>query len=81
MYIRLLKQIDKGNGLVELTGPCFGRKDAHYSVTVKRTELDAYLAGALMQRAFPNLTPDQREFLISGLCPKCWDETFSGVEE
>lgn len=27
--------------------------------------------GALVQDAFPNFTPSQREFLITGICDKC----------
>ena len=36
--------------------------------------------GMPAQDAFPYLTPDEREMLISGTCPKCWDEIF-GVEK
>ena len=28
---------------------------------------------ALMQDAFPNFTPSQREFIMTGICDKCWD--------
>ena len=31
---------------------------------------------ALVQDAFPYLTPDEREMLISGICPTCWEKTF-----
>ena len=31
---------------------------------------------ALMQNAFPFLTSDERELLISGTCPKCWNDMF-----
>ena len=31
---------------------------------------------ALMQNAFPFLTSDERELLISGTCPKCWNDIF-----
>ena len=37
--------------------------------------------GAFVQDAFPYLSPDEREMLISGICPKCWDATFNGEEE
>jgi len=30
--------------------------------------------GELIQNALPELNTDQRELLISGICPKCWDE-------
>lgn len=30
--------------------------------------------GMLIQTAMPELTPPQRELLLSGICPKCWTE-------
>ena len=36
--------------------------------------------GALAQEAFPYLSAEDREMLISGICPDCWDSMF-GVEE
>lgn len=35
-----------------------------------------YEAGAYIQDAFPNLPADQREQIISGTHPKCWNEIF-----
>lgn len=29
--------------------------------------------GTLAQDAFPYLSPDEREILISGVCSTCWD--------
>jgi hypothetical protein len=37
--------------------------------------------GELAQRAFPYLTPDQREILISEICPECFNKMISNVEE
>ena len=31
----------------------------------------------LIQHALPHLASDQRELLISGICPKCWGEMFN----
>ena len=36
--------------------------------------------GELAQNAFPYLSADEREMLVSGICPKCWDGMF-GEEE
>lgn len=33
----------------------------------------AWQQGAYAQDAFNNLTPDERELLISGTHPECWD--------
>ena len=37
----------------------------------------AYKEGALIQRAFPFLSDDEREFLMSGLTPDMWDDLFT----
>lgn len=37
--------------------------------------------GALAQDAFPYLSADEREMLISGICPTCWTNTFYYSEE
>ena len=37
--------------------------------------------GALVQNAFPYLSADEREMLISGICPTCWERTFGGEED
>ena len=36
--------------------------------------------GALVQNAFPYLSADEREALISGICPKCWNKMFGEDE-
>jgi hypothetical protein len=37
--------------------------------------------GTLVQDAFPYLSADEREMLISGICPTCWANTFGDLEE
>lgn len=37
--------------------------------------------GVLAQDAFPYLSADEREMLISGICPKCWNKLFGEEEE
>jgi hypothetical protein len=32
--------------------------------------------GEMIQNAFPELTPDQRELILTGTCGKCFDEMF-----
>jgi hypothetical protein len=36
--------------------------------------LEKWKAGMRIQDAFPTFNPDQREFLMTGICSKCWDE-------
>ena len=41
-----------------------------------------YKAGELkVQHAFPNLTDDEREFIMTGITQKEWDETFPEEDE
>ena len=37
--------------------------------------------GMSAQDAFPYLTANEREALISGICPKCWDNMFTRGDE
>ena len=37
--------------------------------------------GELVKNAFPYLAPSEREMLISGTCPKCWNNMFKDDEE
>lgn len=37
--------------------------------------------GKLAQDAFPYLSADEREMLISGICPTCWDGMFGGEDD
>lgn len=41
-------------------------------VTMRIDSYQAWIGGEPIQRAAPELTPEQRERLISGTCPDCW---------
>ena len=41
------------------------------------SEWDEYKKGGLVQNCFPHATPEQRELLMTGICPECWDRMFS----
>lgn len=50
-------------------------------IDVTIEQLDAWINGGLMaQDAFPHLSANDREFLISGVTPEEWEATF-GEEE
>ena len=36
----------------------------------------AWQSGELIQNALPEVSASDREFLISGICPNCWDDMF-----
>ena len=37
--------------------------------------------GVLVQNAFPYLSANEREMLVSGICPTCWEKTFGDSDE
>jgi hypothetical protein len=43
-----------------------------------RDQYDSWRDGELIQRAMPTLSPDQREFLKTGITPEEWEATFGG---
>jgi len=49
--------------------------DNHY-MDVKQIDLDVYEDGALIQDAFPYLTLEQRELIITGLTEDMWNDMF-----
>ena len=56
-----------------------------HSVYFNPHQYDAYLLWknglVLIQQALPELTPVERECLLSGLCPDCQARIFGGHEE
>ena len=44
-------------------------------VTVE--QIEAWKGGELIQRAMPNLTPDEREFIKTGITAEEWEEIFA----
>ena len=43
--------------------------------------MQAWKRGELIQNAFPTLAADIREFIMSGITPKEWDEMFADEED
>lgn len=46
-------------------------------VAVPESGFKAWKSGTRIQDALPGLTADEREILLSGICPECWDANFS----
>ena len=65
--------IDKQHTALDIECPICKRI---YRIVVSNKELRNYENGALAQNAFPRLSPEDREMLISGVCGTCWDEMF-----
>ena len=53
---------------------------AEHEVCVKVKDFEAWKNGELVQNAFPYLSPDTRELLITGICPDCWEAMFNPDE-
>ncbi|MDQ0418783.1 asparagine synthetase A [Croceifilum oryzae] len=61
---------------VSLDVTCF-KCETTFSLEVLPSSLDQYEAGALVQNAFPYLSEDDRELIISRTCGACFIEIFS----
>jgi len=46
-------------------------------IDVSEKQITLWMEGALIQDVMPNLTPDEREFLMTGITPAEWDEAFA----
>lgn len=52
-----------------------------HEVLVNEDDYYDWQDGELAQNAFPYLSADEREMLITGICPTCWDGMFDDEEE
>ena len=48
---------------------------------ITEEQIERYMDGAMVQVAFPNLTPDQREFIRTGVTKEEWDKFIPKEEE
>lgn len=55
-------------------------KKVELDIPVTKKQIIAWQNGAHIQTVMPELTADQREFLISGTMPGEWDEIFEEEE-
>lgn len=58
-----------------VSGPCYSCKETQ-NVQVLETELERFREGDFAQNCFRKLPSAAREFLISGICDKCWNDMF-----
>jgi len=49
------------------------------TILVDMSDVRKWQKGELIQNAMPYLTANERELMISGMCPICWNETFNYV--
>ena len=48
------------------------------SIDVSLVQYRDWLRGVPIQDAMPNLTPNEREFIMTGITPEEWNEIFGG---
>ena len=63
---------------IQRTCPICGKLQV---IEVEDSQYNDWMAGENIQIAFPNLTQDQREILISGICSECWEKIFPPDDE
>ena len=51
-------------------------KTHEMEIDVSDKQITLWMEGALIQDVMPNLTPEEREFLMTGITPAEWDATF-----
>lgn len=50
-------------------------------IPVTEEQMQAWQNGALIQRAMPNLSDDQREFILTGIIGEEWDALMVGEDD
>jgi len=58
--------------IIERISDLTGRRHTR-EVDVTEAQLKCWAEGALIQNAMPNLSADDREFLMSGITPEEWE--------
>lgn len=68
--------------IVTMTSPLTGKNNSMILKGVTRAMYDSWaLGGTLIQHAFPFLSADEREFLLSGYTQEDWDKMFPKEDE
>jgi hypothetical protein len=75
MYTKL-KVIRVSKTKVRLIGPCIVTKKDYSIVVSREAAVNYFQLGVKIHDAFPKLTTEEREFLISGISPEGWNTTF-----
>ena len=51
------------------------------NIDITKAQLDAWVDGSLIQNVMPNISADEREFIMTGITPDEWDAEFGELEE
>ena len=52
-------------------------KTSVMDLNITQAQLDAWVDGELVQNAMPQLSAEEREFLMTGITPAEWDSVFA----
>ena len=66
------------NGTITVTRVCPLCNEEVVLPGLSPWQLDIWISGEKIQDAFPQLSPEDREILISGTHPACFDRAFGG---
>jgi Na+-transporting NADH:ubiquinone oxidoreductase subunit NqrF len=58
----------------------FSDKVNEMEIAVTEEQLADWRAGTLIQNAMPNLTADEREFIMTGITAEEWEATFGASD-
>ena len=62
--------------LITRTSPFSGNTNS-MEIEVTQEQLSSWERGVLIQNAMPNLSADEREFIMTGITPEEWDSAFN----
>lgn len=71
-HLKILAQHGEKYYVVATCNVCYQQE--HFNLLINLW--NRWQGGELIQRCFPQLTPDEREILISGICGDCFDKMF-----
>ena len=54
----------------------FSGNTTSMEIEVTQEQLSSWESGVLIQNAMPNLSADEREFIMTGITPEEWDSAF-----
>ena len=66
--------------LITMTDPFTGYVNT-MNVECTHEQFKAWKGGAMVQDAMPDVPAEQREFLMTGIMPTSWKETFGGIDD
>lgn len=59
---------------VQRVDPFTGKSNTWFNLPVTQEQIFSWQNGELIQNAMPQLSADQREFIMTGITPDSWDE-------